>query len=284
MKNKLLLTAVADERVALLHAAHRDVTAVGIASTIRKWVRDMGDVEINKISGAMLECWIEKMNAQGLAPNTINYYYRGLSSVYNRAKRDGKFTDTLRPFDAVYPKAERTRKRALSVNDLRKLEAAELDGREAEARDVFMLSFYLRGIAPVDIWKLTKSNYQKGIITYRRSKTRQKLEMRVEPEARKIIDRYASTSPEKLLSLPSYYVVTWWLKKIGEKLKLAFPLTLYCARHTWATTAQRYNIPLSVISQGLGHDNEETTRIYLADIEQGVIDKANRKIINSIFK
>ena len=57
---------------------------------------------------------------------------------------------------------------------------------------------------------------------------------------------------------------------------------MYVARHSWATAAQREGIPISVISEGLGHDNEKTTQIYLASIENSVVDKANRKILKLI--
>ena len=63
---------------------------------------------------------------------------------------------------------------------------------------------------------------------------------------------------------------------------LTRPLTMYVARHTWASVARDSNIPISVISEGMGHDSEATTQIYLASLESTVIDKANRKIIRLI--
>ena len=69
------------------------------------------------------------------------------------------------------------------------------------------------------------------------------------------------------------------LKQIGVMLNLPEPLTMYVARHSWATAARVSNIPISVISEGLGHDSEETTQIYLASIENSVVDKANSRII-----
>lgn len=65
---------------------------------------------------------------------------------------------------------------------------------------------------------------------------------------------------------------------------LGIPLTLYVARHSWATIAYNSNIPVSVISEGLGHDSEKTTRIYLSSLDTGVIDNANRMILESVQK
>lgn len=55
---------------------------------------------------------------------------------------------------------------------------------------------------------------------------------------------------------------------------------MYVARHSWASIARSKNVPLSVISDGLGHDSELTTRIYLSTLDNVEIDKANRMIMS----
>lgn len=72
------------------------------------------------------------------------------------------------------------------------------------------------------------------------------------------------------------------LKIIGQQLRLSVPLTLYVARHSWASIARSKNVPLSVISEGMGHDSEATTRIYLASLDTVAIDKANSLILKSL--
>lgn len=59
---------------------------------------------------------------------------------------------------------------------------------------------------------------------------------------------------------------------------------LYIGRHGWASIAQSQHIPLPVISEALGHDSEDTTRIYLALLDTAVVDRANSKVINSIVQ
>ncbi|HBK29723.1 MAG TPA: integrase, partial [Parabacteroides sp.] len=72
------------------------------------------------------------------------------------------------------------------------------------------------------------------------------------------------------------------LKIIGKRLGLSIPLTMYVARHAWASIARSKNIPLSVISESMGHDSETTTRIYLASLDTAAVDKANRIILKSL--
>ena len=73
------------------------------------------------------------------------------------------------------------------------------------------------------------------------------------------------------------------LKAIGNRLGLSIPLTMYVSRHAWASIARSKNVPLSVISEGMGHDSEHTTRIYLASLDTMAIDRANSKILKSLL-
>ncbi len=65
-------------------------------------------------------------------------------------------------------------------------------------------------------------------------------------------------------------------------LDLPIPLTMYCARHSWATAARASGVPVAVISEGLGHDSEATTQIYLASLDTAAIDNANDTILAAV--
>ena len=68
------------------------------------------------------------------------------------------------------------------------------------------------------------------------------------------------------------------LRRLGEMVGTEAPLTSYSARHSWATIARDAAIPLSVISTGMGHTSERTTRIYLASLDNSLVDRANREV------
>ena len=72
-------------------------------------------------------------------------------------------------------------------------------------------------------------------------------------------------------------------KRNREKVGAFFPLTMYVARHSWASVARGKHIPLSVISEGMGHDSEKTTLIYLAALDTTVIDKANMVVLREFL-
>lgn len=72
------------------------------------------------------------------------------------------------------------------------------------------------------------------------------------------------------------------LKKVGRMVQLPIPLSTYVMRHSWATIAHDKGIEIAVISEGLGHENELTTQIYLDSINTAEVDNANRKILDDL--
>lgn len=233
--------------------------------------------------------------------NTSSFYLRNLHAIYNRAADDGLVVKGINPFLRVYTGVDKTRKRAMSLNDIKRIKNYDLTGnpKMAFARDMFMFSFYTRGMSFIDIAYLKTTNIKGGNLVYHRSKTSQTLSVKWMPEMDDIVRRYSSQCTSgyllPLLSEDDYdksrrqydsagHRINRQLKKLGELLHLPFPLTMYVARHSWATAAQTNNISLSVISQSLGHDSERTTRIYLASINSFEIDNANEKILHSLLE
>ena len=76
--------------------------------------------------------------------------------------------------------------------------------------------------------------------------------------------------------------ISYHLRKLGAKIGVKGKLTLYVARHSWATTARDNDISISVISEALGHHSETTTQIYLNSIKSSEVDDANAKILAAL--
>ena len=217
-----------------------------------------------------------------------------MRAVYNRAVDDELIID-CKPFKRVSTAIEKTPKRAISLRNIKRLKALDCSHNPSRkfARDMFLFSFYTRGMSFVDIAYLQKKNLKGDVLFYRRKKTNQQLMIHWEGCMQEILKSYgADTSSPYLFSIikePSnntrkqyqnaLFLINRHLKEIGKGLGLHQPLTMYCARHSWASIARDEGIPLSVISEGMGHDSEKTTQIYLASLKTEVIDKANRKIL-----
>ncbi len=223
---------------------------------------------------------------------------RILRAVYNRAVDEGIVIQT-NPFRRVYTGVDKTVKRALPLSVIRKIMNLDLSFSKSvdHARDMFLMSFYTRGMSLIDMTFLRKTDLQGGYLVYRRRKTGQALRIAWTREMQSILDKYPENPTQYLFPIlmnPSAkelfayrnasYNINRNLKKVGELAGTSVPLTMYVARHSWASIARSKGVPVSIISEGMGHDSEATTQIYLASIESSSIDRANRLIINSLFR
>lgn len=237
------------------------------------------------------------LKSEGLSMNTISFYMRRLRAIYNRAVEEG-LTEQIDLFKKVYTSSEKTIKKAIPLKSIKRLKTLDLSYSTAKtfARDMFLFSFYTRGMSFVDIAYLQKKNLKNGVLNYRRKKTGQLLYVRWEPCMQEIIERYVPASNSTYLLniikdntndarkqyLNALTLINRSLKSIGKLIGLDKPLSMYVARHSWASIAKAEGISLSVISESMGHDSESTTQIYLASLDSSVIDKANQKIIKLV--
>lgn len=294
MAGELQFTAFTGHIIAHLRKMGKDRTAGTYTSAMNSFMAFRKDKRtfLNDITDEEMQLYQSWLMGNGCGRNTVSFYMRILRAIYNRGVDKG-LIEQENPFRHVFTGNEKTKKRAVSINVIRKIKELDLPERRKSlrfARDIFLFSFYTRGMSFVDIAYLKKDNIRNGFLVYRRRKTGQLLTVKWEPSMKKIAERYESGC-EYIFPIVSggdddrrkynsaMVRVNKALKTIGTMLHLPAPLTMYVARHSWATAARVSNIPISVISEGLGHDSEETTQIYLASIENSVVDKANSRII-----
>lgn len=288
-------------QIRLMRNANRLGTALNYEKTMKNFAEFLGGV--NLPFSAMTEQLIADYNAflvqRGMVRNSISFYMRIMRAVYNKAVRQ-KLVEQSHPFTEVYTGIDRTRKRAVSesvISQLYKLKLTE-DTPLALARDIFIFSYCTRGMAFVDIAYLKKENISGGMLSYVRHKTGQRLTVRIEPPIGEIIKHYepyvrnspylfpiiTSNDPEE--AYRQYQTALGYhnrkLKKLGKLTGENLRLSSYTARHSWATVARNHNVPLSIISAGMGHTSEKTTLIYLESVENSLIDKANEGILKAL--
>jgi len=232
----------------------------------------------------------------GVSPNSSSFYMRNLRAVYNRAVEKG-LTSQRFPFKHVYTGVDKTVKRAVSLKVIKRIKEMDFSMNSTFdfARDMFLFSFYTRGMSFIDMAYLKKKDLANGILSYRRRKTGQQLFIRWEKCMQEIVDKYDNSLSEYLLPIikpmkgderthyqNAMYLINRKLKEIGKMTGVQLPLTMYVARHSWASVAKNKNVPISVISEGMGHDSEMTTQIYLASLDTAVVDRANKMILKSL--
>lgn len=257
------------------------------------------DLPFSLLNEGLVLQYSEWLHDRRIKKNSLSFYMRIWRAVYNRATKERIIEQTF-PFQNVYTGIDRTRKRAVNEETILRLYELELEKHPslALARDLFIFSYCTRGMAFVDIAFLKKTDLTRTHIRYCRRKTDQSLQIRIEPCIEQIIRRYEVATRHSVYVFPilssqdeeqaykQYERALGYhnhkLKLLGEMIGLDLPLTSYTSRHTWATTARNHNIPLSVISAGMGHTSEKTTQIYLASLENSVIDDANYGLLMPI--
>lgn len=234
---------------------------------------------------------------RGVVRNTISFYMRILRAVYNNAVVYGYVEQTY-PFNAVYTGVDITKKRAVNENVIIKLMRLNLTAQPSLelARDMFVFSYSTRGMAFIDMAFLRKRDINYGEISYIRHKTGKRLTIKMELCMERIISKYKNNftsfvfpviySSDAFEAYKQYQASLGYynklLKRLGKMIDLQIPLTSYCARHSWATAARNMNIPISVISAGMGHNSINTTQIYLDQLDNSIIDSANTKVLSGI--
>lgn len=290
--------AFMEEVVARLERLGKTRTSETYTAALNSFMRfrEGRDVPLDEISPDLMEEYEAHLKGCGVSLNTVSFYNRILRATYNRAVEKG-LTPQRHSFRNVYTGMEKTVKRAIPFEAIRRIKELDLSLKPALgfARDMFLFSFYTRGMSFVDMAYLRKTDLKNGMLSYRRKKTGQQLHIRWERCMQEIVEKHPNVTTEYLLPMitnpacsdrkqyeNALHLVNRKLKQVGEMAGLSVPLTMYVARHAWASTAKRKNIPLSVISEGMGHDSETTTQIYLASLDTSVIDEANRLILKDL--
>lgn len=240
-------------------------------------------------------------SSRDIADGGLSVNMRTLRAACNRAiEKDKIMPRKWYPF-AEYSMSHMVKskaKKALEIDEIKLIEACLLDSdKQIFARDIFLFSFYVRGINFADIAELKKSDLQNGRIYYMRKKTHKQFSIAITEKAAEIIKRYEWVPGIYLF--PIYRedlhktdqqkydrkkLVVWQINKalkiIGRKVGLqAENITMYTARHTYATGLKKKGVSIGVISEALGHSDIRTTEGYLKSFGDEVIDRADELLL-----
>lgn len=273
-------------------------TAENYSCTLKSFMQFRGDRDIllSEIDSDLMQLYEAYLHGKGAVRNTSSFYMRILRAVYNRAL-EKELMEQRNPFRHVYTGVDKTVKRAVPLSAIKRMKNLNLSLQPnlEFARDMFLFSFYTRGMSFIDMAHLKKKDLQNGFLSYRRRKTGQQLVIKWEKCMQEIVnkchtwDRNPYLLP--ILNFPNEsrkqykYAqsrINVHLKEIANMIGVSIPLSMYVARHSWASIAKSKNIPISVISEGMGHDSELTTQIYLASLDNTIVDNANAQILKCL--
>ena len=307
------LQQFANEEIKRLRTVGKIGTANNYATVIRSfhnWTTVRSGA--SNIDGIMMAGYAAYLSDnRGLCRNSVSFHMRILRAILTKLEKATGNTPSSDTFQNVYTGIDRTRSKAIDasvVNALRHLDIPQDRATMNLARDTFLLTYYTRGMAFIDAAHLRPDDISDGgtILSYVRQKTGQRLYIAIEPCLKHIIEKYVRHNRQRYIlpwlnnisedentsshysayktAINTYNRNLHYLSRLLKANGTDAHLTSYVSRHSWATAARKHNIPLCVISAALGHMSEKTTEIYLASIENPLIDEANKLIINALEK
>ena len=300
MKTKIkVVETFIEEQIKQLREEHRFGTANNYEKTMRSlesFVRNK-KLTFNNFNEQLIADYNTYLISKGLMRNSISFYMRNLRAIYNKAVKQ-KIVKKKELFSEVYTGIDKTRKRAVDERLISKLYNLKLDNNDVLSltRDIFIFSYCMRGMSFVDIAYLKKTDISNGVISYCRRKTGQLMNVRIESCMQCIINKYKENTSEYIFPIiksddkgeaykqyrSGINIYNRNLGILSDMIGSGCKLSSYTARHSWATAARKHDVPISVISAGMGHSSETTTQIYLKSIEDDVVDRANAEIINKL--
>ena len=231
--------------------------------------------------------WMEK---RGMAVNSRGVVFRNIRSIFNHAIKLDILQPNVYPFRKFEIKKAQVDKDFLTTQEFQELLALNLKGQELIARDYFLVSFYLCGINPTDLYNLLKPN-RRGKVTFQRQKIAHKepplVHLHIPKEAESVISQYRGQT--HLLKFAEKHLYSTFIRRIDRNLKsigkkLGKHLYMYLARDTWATHADQIGIPHEVISKALGHTDNSTAEKYYISFDWNRVKDANEKVIAHVLQ
>lgn len=268
----------------------------GTLSVVKKFNKGR-DISFRDITYSFLTKFEQDHIKKGNALNGLAVYMRTIRAIYNEAIKRKFVEQELYPFKSYTIKTTKTRKRAISMDAIRRIQGLHLECKHPlfNASNYFLSSFYLFGISFTDLAHLKVSNIIDGRIQYDRQKTDKPYNIKVIPEVQAIFDIYLPGKGKDDYIFPiihrtieqEIYVeiqdarkrFNKKLKKLAELCKIEENLTSYVSRHSFATRAKNLGVPIASISDMLGHSDTKTTEVYLDTLPSDIIDDLHEKII-----
>ena len=274
------------------------------------------DIPLQQISVGLIKNFEDHLKEKGRLPNTISYYMRNLRAIYNKAVANKKIRCSYkeRPFADVYTGVDKTMKRVLTLEEIKRLNAIDFTALLRQEKidspaymhikslnfawRLFFFCFFARGMCFIDLAYLRKDNVKGGIIKYCQKRTGRQIEVKVTDQLQTIIDSFSNDvkgSPylfpilkkEEKLQLQYDSALRLQNNRLHVLSKMAGikkPVTTHVSQHSWATIGKQVNVPVRVLRECLEYSDNNTTSVYLGLLDNSLLDVANELITSAVIQ
>lgn len=247
--------------------------------------------------------------------STVNFYLGRLKTIMNIARKNGVIRNKEYPFhnnedfdsSKFSVKKARGRALALRMDELQRIYKFKPPTKRYEMFKDFWIFMYLcNGMNLADFVRLKYKDIIRDEIWFKRKKTfdseKEIIDIKVPLSeiTREIIKKWGNPVDPNNYIFPilekkdTEYeihkkknifnaIMNRYTHRIQKQLDITIPLTTYTARHTHANTLRKFNVPVAIISENLGHADERTTRAYLSSFDDEARKKTSNIIHNAII-
>ncbi len=288
---KINIKSYFDAKIKLLLEQNRAGTARSYERSLISTTEFKSEINFSDITPEWLEkyeIWMEEIKKNSLT--TVGIYLRNLRAIFNQAIKDGFIDKQFYPFNDYVIPNEESRKRALNLSHMAKLKEYQPLPNEEFYIGLWWFSFYGSGMNLKDILGLKWTDLKSGRMEFYRKKTRRtrkakmkKISILMDEFHDKFINHFGCFGKDYIFYLYNENpdplkrhlrvdqmnkMINKKIRKAAESVKLGIDVTLYTARHTFASLLNEQNVPLSYIKEQLGHTDIRTTQHYLDSIDK----------------
>lgn len=250
------------------------------------------DVSLSEIDLEVIYAFRDYLLERKMDDNSVDYSVNAIRTIFDKAV-EVKIIKNEYPFENLSIKTLVPNYEILSGSELRAIYNYDLSKNSALAfaRDMFLLSFYLRGMSYYEMAKLSLSDIVDSKIEPK-IETNGEVGIELESAMIEIIERYRGQVVKGDFLLPFYGensdfsavvpALNMRLRKLAKLLNLNVTLSSATARHSWAAMALNKGFSVRLISRCLGYKNDYFSQKWLDDIESIVASTVNQILIKNV--
>jgi len=259
--------------------------------------------------------WLNKyesfmINDKDKSRTTVSMYLRALRTIFNDAINENEIKQETYPFGKGKGKYQipttTGKKKALTLQQLKILYEAKTETPEQEkAKDFWFFSYACNGMNIKDIALLKYKNIDGDRIKYYRAKTintkkgnLKEINIFINEYSRSIINKYqdVNTKPDQIVfpivkntddateqkrKIKNFVsLINLHFNKIAKREGIAFKISSYWARHSFATVSIQKGASMEFISEALNHSSLNVTKGYFAGFEDETKKEFSKNIMN----
>lgn len=262
--------------------------------------RDLYFSELTPDNIRKYDAWLQKSDPEAKkkknGANTRKKKFEFLGKYWNNAKREKKVIADENPFESYSIKGTPTKKEKLTREQIKALEDLPLKpGYLQFARDIFLFSYYCKGIRFETCITAKKSSITNGRIYLQTNKGKKFISIQIHPKLQAILDRYVLNETDTIFGRlntdqivgakqkrsklgSENYMVNRSLKEVAALAEIPLPLSMHYSRHSFAFHLKKVTNNIHVIKESLGHSRTQITELYLSELDDEAIDDEVGKV------